>query len=269
MTTPLVSCRTTVVTPDTQEALRRLEVAVKDAYDGRVTVEYGGVKAPLASWEGVETDSGPLSLPAPLSMRPTGREVYLRLSGEGSHMARLAALWGIAIPLGFMPWDRYPVPSATESVFHYFGPWGTVADFLHGEGRGDLAWPSVCCAAQIDVGTWSGGQLVERTVQTHLHRLGVHCGPIDGEIGPVTLAALRSLGFGGMALSDAAEALKGMKTPPIAKNSEERQRGSLVLGGYPMEAFTSGGVHTVKTRTGYAITVDGPGRLILSIGEGD
>lgn len=267
--TPLVSYRTAVVTPDTQEALRRLEVAVKDTYEDRLTVEYDGVKAPVASWEGVQTDAGPLTLPAPLSMRPTGREVYLRLSGEGSPVARLAALWGIAVPLGFMPWNRYPVPSETEFVFHYFGPWATVMDFLHGEGRGDLAWPSVCCAAQIDVGTWGGGQLVERTVQTHLHRLGIHCGPIDGEIGPVTLSALRALGLGGMAMSGAAESLKDMKVPPPAKASEGRQRGSLVLGGYPMEAFTSGGVHTVKTRTGYAITVDGPGRLILSVGEGD
>ncbi len=34
-----------------------------------------------------------------------------------------------------------------------------------------------------------------------------------------------------------------------------------------MEAFSSGGVKTVRTRNGYALTVLGPGRLILTVGD--
>jgi len=220
----------------------------------------------LASWEGVDHDAGPLGLSPWKSMRPTGREVYLRI--ESPKMVpdhKLAVLWSIAVPLGFVPWDRYPVPSPTSHVFHYLGPWSTVGDFLHGEGRGDLAWPSMVCAAQVEVGTWGGNQITERTVQMHLHRLGIHCGPVDGVIGPVTIAAMKALGMGGMEISRVAEDLAKMALPSVPR--EDRVRGHVVLGGYPMEAFSSGGVRTVETRQGYALTVDGPGRLILVVGE--
>ena len=261
--TTLQSYRQTLVTKDTYDAMRRVEMAAK-AY-GDIQVEYDGVSADLASWDGVKQDAGPLDLPPHLSMRPTGREVYLSLAGLDDPMQRLAVLWSIVVPLGFMPWDRYPVPSDTSHVFHYVGPWSTVADFLHGEGRGDLAWPSMCCAAQIDVGRWGGNHTTERTIQTHLHRLGIHCGPVDGNMGPVTLAAMKALGLNGMESVRAAEALVNMSAPPAPK--QERRQGHLVLGGVPMRAFTSGGVHTVETRNGYALSVDGPGRLIVMVGE--
>lgn len=266
--TTLQPYRRTLVTPDTYEALCRLERAAKG--HGEITIEYDGVSSMGASWEGVEDDAGPLGLPAHLSMRPTGREVYLRVAGVGDPMHALAILWSLAVPLGFMPWDRYPVPSAKSHVFHYFGPWSTVGDFLHGEGRGDLSWPSMVCAAQIEVGTWSRGlgdnQTTERTVQTHLHRLGIHCGPIDGTIGPVTLAAMRALGMVGMEIPKVAQMLSGMKVPSESHQGG-RVLGHVVLGGVSMEAFTSGRVHAVGTRNGYAVTVDGPGRLILTVGE--
>ena len=262
--TTLQPYRRTLVTPDTYEALRRLEVAAKE--HGGIRIEYDGVAASHASWEGVEEDPGPLGLPAWMSMRPTGREVYLSLSGVDNPMEQLAVLWSLAVPLGFMPWDRYPVPSATSHVFHYIGPWATLGDFLHGEGRGDLAWPSMSCAAQIEVGTWGGTQSTERTIQTHLHRLGIHCGPVDGNIGPVTVSALKALGLQSVESQKAADQLVLMAVPR-AKPKEGRERGSLVLGGCPMEAFTSGGVHATKTRQGYALTVDGPGRLILMVGD--
>ena len=262
--TTLQPYRKTLVTKDTYDAMRRVEMAAKD--HGNIQIEYDGVTADCASWDGVKHQfSGPLGLPAHLSMRPTGREVYLSLTGLDDPMQRLAVLWSIVVPLGFMPWDRYPVPSDTSHVFHCLGPWSTVGDFLHGEGRGDLAWPSMCCAAQIEVGTWGGPHTTERTIQTHLHRLGIHCGPVDGNIGPVTLSAMKALGLTGMESVKVAEALVGMSAPPTRQ--QERQRGHVVLGGVPMQAFTSGGVHTVETRNGYALTVDGPGRLILTVGE--
>lgn len=267
--TTLQPYRQTVVTPDTYEAMCRLERAAT-RLNQDITIEYGGVSSTRASWEGVEENAGPLGLPPHLSMRPTGREVYLRVGGVDDPMHALAILWGLAVPLGFMPWDRYPIPSITSHVFHYFGQWSTVGDFLHGEGQGDLAWPSMVCASQIEVGTWSRGlgdnQTTERTVQMHLHRLGIHCGPIDGTIGPVTLSAMKALGLGGMEINRVVESLSVMRVPsgPV---QDERVRGHVVLGGVPMEAFTSGGVNTVKTRNGYAVTVDGPGRLILNVGE--
>jgi hypothetical protein len=179
---------------------------------------------------------------------------------------KLAVLWSLAVPLGFVPWSRYPVPSSTSHVFHYVGPWAMVGDFLHGEGRGDLAWPSMVCAAQIEVGTWAGNQITERTVQMHLHRLGIHCGPVDGSVGPVTIAAMKALGLGGMEIRHVAHAVSQMSVP-APKRVRERVQGHVVLGGYPMQAFTTGGVHTVKTRNGYAVTVDGPGRLVLTVGD--
>jgi hypothetical protein len=265
--TTLQPYRRTLVTPDTYEAMCCLERAAKEY--GGTTIEYDGVSSMEASWEGVEEDAGPLGLPPHLSMRPTGREVYLRVKGVDDPMHALAILWSLAVPLGFMPWDRYPVPSPTSHVFHYMGPWSTVGDFLHGEGRGDLAWPSIVCAAQIEVGTWSRGlgdnQTTERTVQTHLHRLGIHCGPLDGIIGPATLSAMKALGLTGMEISRVAEVLSKM-TVPSEPAGGERVLGHLILGGVSMEAFTSGGVHTMETRNGYALTVDGPGRLILTVG---
>jgi len=262
--TTLQPYRKTLVTKDTYDAMRRVEQSAK-AYREGIHVEYDGVPEALCSWDGAKQDAGPLGLPAHLSMRPTGREVYLSLSGLNDPMQSLAVLWGIVVPLGFIPWDRYPVPSGTSHVFHYLGPWSTVGDFLQGEGRGDLAWPSMCCAAQIEVGTWAGNHATERLIQTHLHRLGIHCGPVDGNMGPVTLTAMTALGLTGLENVKAAEALVNMTTPPVKQ--QERQQGHLVLGGVPMRAFTSGGVHTVETRNGYALSVDGPGRLILMVGE--
>lgn len=261
--TTLQPYRKTLVTKDAYDALRRVEMAAKK--HGHIQVEYDGVAADYASWDGVKSDAGPLDLPPHLSMRPSGREVYLSLSGLDDPMQRLAALWSIVVPLGFVPWDRYPVPSETSQVFHYLGPWSTVGDFLHGEGRGDLAWPSMCCAAQISAGSWEGNHTTERTIQTHLHRLGIHCGPVDGNMGPVTISAMKALGLNGMESMKAAEALVNMNAPPVPKR--ERRQGHLVLGGVPMQAFSSGGVHTVETRNGYALSVDGPGRLIVMVGE--
>jgi len=261
--TTLQPYRKTLVTKDTYDAMRRVEKSAKEHAD--IQIEYEGVSRDLASWAGVTEDAGPLGLPPHLSMRPSGREVYLGLSGLDDPMQRLSVLWSIVVPLGFMPWDRYPVPSETSHVFHYLGPWSTVGDFLHGEGRGDLAWPSMCGAAQIDAGTWGGKHSTERMIQTHLHRLGIHCGPVDGNMGPVTLSAMKALGLTGLESAKAAEALVNMAAPPTPK--QKRQKGHLVLGGVPMRAFTSGGVHTVETRNGYALSVDGPGRLIVMVGE--
>lgn len=265
--TNLVAYRQSLVTPDTAEAMRKLELAAKKL--GEVQIQFKGVEAEHSSWEGVQRDPGPLGHPAIVSMRPTGREVYLgvRFHGAGPDpMRELATLWGLAIPLGFMPWDRYPMPSKTAHVFHYLGPWTRLVSFLHGEGRGELAWPSLCAAAQLEVGTWEGDRPLERMVQMHLHRLGIHCGPVDGIVSENTLQPLRALGMGAMPLTDAVGALAAIKTP-VPPKKKERQTGYLSMKGRLPEAFVDGGVQTTLTKQGLAVSVDGPGRLVLLFGE--
>lgn len=248
--TKLQSYRQTLITPDTYDALCRLERTLATQ---KQVLLYEGVSHQNRG------DPGPLGLPSPLSMRATGREVYLRLESQN-----LAALWGSVVPLGFVPWDRYPVPSQTSHVFHYMGPWARLGDFLHGEGMGDAVWPSICCAAQIEVGVWAGDRLLERSVQTHLHRLGVHCGPVDGQINPVATSALKALGLGGKTLEQVLPLLEKLQ-PPKDPQKQNRNIGHVVFNGPSIQAFTSGGINTVRTRTGYTFTVEGSGKLILTV----
>ena len=267
----LVAYRASRVTADTAEALRSLERAGHDL--GNVKIHYSGVPHVLCSWEGVSEDAGPTGLPAEQSLRPAGREVYLRAElieyvgpEEKRKDAEIAIMWALAVPLGFVPWSRYPVQGAQEEVFHFLGPWGSLGDFLQGEGRGEMVWPSICAAAQCSVLNWAGPRISERSVQTHLHRLGIHCGPVDGIVGERTLASLRALGLGGLTMAQALSSLRGMSSTPAPKEGE-RRTGHLSIGGPLPEAFTSGMVHTIRTQTGLSLTVDGPGRLILLFGE--
>jgi hypothetical protein len=263
----LVAYRASQVTEDTAEALRQLELAAKE--QGGVRIHYDGVSRAQMSWDAVRGDPGPTQLPPPLSFRSTGREVGLRvevLEGSASREAEIAALWALAVPRGFIPWTRYPVPGAGDEVFHYLGPWAALGDFLQGEGRGDQTWPSMCAAAQCEVGTWEGGRAVEHLMQTHLHRLGIHCGPVDGFIGERTLSSLRALGLGGLTMADAVASLQKM-TPPTVDTSDVQRAGHFSIEGSLPEAFTSGKVNTIRTQTGYAVAVDGPGRLIFLFGE--
>lgn len=263
----LVSYRTSQVTPDTAEALRQLERAASKVDGARI--HYKGVKANEATWKGVQVDPGPTGLPPYLSMRPTGREVYLSLSLDSNPdpAKGLEALWALAVPLGFMPWCRYPLPGPLASVFHYLGPWAGTIDFLHGEGRGELAWPSACCAAQVIEGKWEGDRLVERSIQAHLHRLGVYCGPVDGEIGETTLRSLRALGLGGKTSQESLDVLKSLADPPPAGGDRQPVVGHFAIKGVRVEAFSSGSVNTTRTRTGFSVTVQGEGRLVLLFGD--
>lgn len=262
-----VAYRSSQVAPDVVEAMNKLERAAHKR--GGVQIVY---KAPKdISWENLEDNKGPLNLPPHLSLIPAGREVYLDVvleEYEGPPSMRreheLAVLWGLAVPLGFMPWQRYPTPGPTDRVFHFLGHWGPLLDHLHGEGRGEEAWPSVCAAAQSEVGSWGGGMVMERTLQSHLHRLGIHCGAVDGLVGERTLQAVRALGLGGTELEEVVEIVSHMQSPSLPQT--DRKSGHLILGGVESQVFTSGAVSTVQTKAGYAVTVDGPGRLIVMIG---
>ena len=268
--TRLVAYRSTVLAPAVAEAMRLLEVAAASRKQG-LRVEYAGVVAVDASWVGVGNCPGPLSLPAHLSLRPAGREVYLRLLNEKGEN-ELALLWELAVPLGFVPWLRFPVPDAhgLDTVFHHPGEWAMLVDALHAEGQGEQAWPSLCAAAQVDAGTWGGDKPVERFVQAQLHRLGVSCGRVDGIVGGRTLAALKSLGLGGKALSEVAEKLGGMAshagTGKNPKRTRSRQQVHVIVP-TPLksEGFATGNLLSSRTPQGYTLNVSGSGQFTLVV----
>jgi hypothetical protein len=255
--TSLIAFRSAVVTPDTAEALRHVDRNA--AKRPGVTFHFKGIRRGEANWRGAKG-------PPHLSMRPTGREVQLRLSiRDGSPQDELALLWGLAVPLGFTPWNRYPVPGDNDDLFHYLGPWQMLFDHLCGEGRGELAWPSVCCAAQSDTGTWEGDRRPERFVQAQLHRLGLHCGPVDGVIGERTTSALQALGMVGTTLEETAESLGKFKSPKTS--TQGRRHGHIVIDGDDVAVFSFGKVATQRTKQGVSLTIDGPGKVVLDIGQ--
>jgi hypothetical protein len=262
----LVSFRSGLVAPDVPEAVHNLERA--SAAIPNALIRFRAPKAGDLSWDAVKADPGITEMAPHLSMRPAGRELEIELeltSFEGPEAAlgsaQVEALWGLAVPLGFMPWQRYPLVGSQSKVFHYLGPWASVIDSLHGEGRGEAAWPSACAAAQIDVGTWEGDRAHNIGVQAHLHRLGIPCGPVDGNINQRTLGCLKALGFGGQPMEDVLQGLERMQT--TAPTTKERRNGQIIM--TDCEAFSSGLVHTTKTNVGYAVTVDGPGSLTLIV----
>lgn len=267
----LVAFRRTVVTPDVAEAVRQLEL--RAAALGTVRLLVQGPTTDRCTWAGVRADTGPTECPAHASMRPTGRELYLRaqlIDPSGSPVERrqleVEILWGLAVPCGFTPWTRYPIVGRGDEVFHFMGPWQPLYDSLLGEGRGEAAWPSVCIAAQVDVGRWEGDRQVERFVQAQLHRLGVPCGAVDGIVGPRTLAALRGVGLpaDGASFEAVAKKLAVMGEAPVV--STGRQRGFVSVDG-PVTAVSSGKVALTRSPKGYALTIDGPGRVILDVGS--
>ena len=250
--TPLVACRSAVVTPDLIKGLRALEMRVA-AIERGLKLTFAGVKRAE-----VGTDPGPTKLPPALSLRPAGREVVLGFDSEEG----LATLWGAAIPCGFVPFDRYPVPGPTAGVFHFLGPWQRLFDSLLGEGRGEVAWESVCTAAQVDVGTWQGDRPIERYVQAQLHRLGFPCGPVDGVINDRTLSSMRALGLMGMTLTGVAETLE--QRSPVQAPEGTRRFGYVVAPG-AVSVVSTGGVATTRTPHGVTLTIDGPGRVVVDV----
>lgn len=267
--TPLVPLRKTLVTPDVAEAVRQLEVRAATIEGARLV--FAGPTPDRFSWVGAKADPGPSGCPPHASMRPTGREVHLRLQltglsgidAAGRRQREVEVLWGLAVPCGFIPWTRYPVAGVGDDLFHFFGPWQVLYDALLGEGMGEVAWPSLCAAAQGDVGRWGGDRGVERFVQAQLHRLGMPCGPVDGVISDRVLGALRALGLKGLRLDEAATRLSRMDLPEAPL--EHRKHGFISVAG-AATAVAAGKVAVMRIPQGFAFTVDGPGRVILDVG---
>lgn len=236
--------------PDMAEAILKLEKAAGAA---RWKVVLAGPKA--------GTDDGD-----PLSIAPAGREIHMSLARNDvkDAQAALNALWGFAVPLGFTPWLRWPVCGQPgDRRFFFLGPWKMIGDRLMAEGRGHMAWPSVCAAAQADAGVWKGADADKRFVQAQLHRLGKNCGPVDGIVAGRTLEALDSLGFGKEPFLKVADRLRTMETPVPAPAA--RKIGHLSLPGCKLVLSAFGGVKCVQGTQGAALTVDGPGRLVVDV----
>ena len=235
-----------VVTADTAEALRLLENRAND--QGRWRVKFL-----------------PNSPTTPTDMQLAGREVRLVFERDGKPDPQdaLNAAWGLAIPLGFTPKLRYPLLEDGHETFHYFGPWQSLYGCLLAEGRGHLAWPSVCAAALVDVGAWTGDKEEVRFVQAQLHRVGRNCGPIDGVVGPRTAAAIESLALPRGSLTLVAEHLR--MAEPQAPVHQHTGRGHLVLPGFRLVTEGFGGVKAWPMTNGAGIEVTGPGRIVVDI----
>ena len=268
MSTTLVQHRTGAFTPDLTDALRKLEHRLSTL---KARVKITGRSPAQMSWDHVREDPGPTGLPPEWSAIPAGREVLLKLEilddeePEGSRREReLAMLWGLAIPLGFTPFARYPLPGPHESVFHFVGPWATLMDQLLGAGRGETAWPSFCCAAQIDVERWEGSRTTERLVQAHLHRLGYNVGPVDGIVGNKTQGALRATNLHSKALTEVASEIVGI-TPEVPKILERDVQGRIELSDVSFSIHPYGQVRATRTIRGADLHISGPGRVVLDV----
>lgn len=199
-----------------------------------------------------------------LSLLPAGREVQFIFEKTGaSAQEALNAAWGCAVPLGFTPKLRYPLVEPGCQLFHFFGPWQGLYGLMLAEGRGHLAWPSVCCAAQCDVGEWKGDKEEVRFVQAQLHRLGRNCGPLDGVVGQRTAAAIESLALSRGSMAQVAEHLRTAADP--LKNPAQVGRGHLLIPNFGLTIEGYGGVKAWPMPNGAGIEVTGPGRLVVDV----
>lgn len=246
----LVNHRGRLLSPDTARAVEAL-----------------GAQASKNGWGVTLKSPQPTDEWDPMSMTLAGREVHLRMhrSNVNDPQTALNALWGLAVPLGFTPWLRYPIAGQTgDHIFHYFGDWRILYDRMMAEGRGHLCWPSLCAAAQCDVGAWKGPKADERFVQAQLHRLGRNCGPVDGIIGPRTADAIETLGLPNSGFPQVMEYLRTAEPAPTPKT--DRQVGHIAIPGRQLMVAAYGGIKSAMTDQGATLTIDGPGRVVVDIG---
>lgn len=201
---------------------------------------------------------------SPLSLAPAGREVAFEFQKAGSdQQAALYAAWGTAVPLGFTPKLRDPLLEPGYRVYHYLGPWQALYGKMLAEGRGHLAWSSVCCAAQLDAGAWKGDKEETRFVQAQLHRWGRNCGPVDGVVGPRTAGAIESLSLPRGSLTLVAEHL--LKNEPPEMPETRSSRGHLYLPGRQLVVQGHAGVKAWSMDSGAGFEVSGPGRIVVDV----
>ena len=270
MRVQLIQHKNGVFTPDTADALRKLERQISKL---SATLSIRGRRQPEMSWTHVREDPGPTGLPPEWSAVPTGREIYLRIAikgdqepNESRREREIAMLWAMAIPLGLVPYTRYPLPGPHDEVFHFFGEWGLLMDQLLGAGRGEAGWPGFCCAAQLDVGKWEGPRATERLVQTHLHRIGFNVGAIDGILGNKTQGALKAANLHSLPFKEVAERIVKM-APHIPQKLDRPVEGRLELSDVDFSIHPYGQVRTTRTIRGADLHVSGPGRVVIDVRE--
>lgn len=227
------------ITPDTAKALESLvEQANEAGIDIKVIAVQGG------------------------STQPLGRSLTVTLKDSGD----LPKLWSIAVPLGFTPWSRYPVPGTINESLYFLGPWQAVLDRLCAEGRGHLAWPAMCLAAALDTLDLEDEDEViseEKYIQylqAQLHRVGMNPGNLDGVLGTRTKEALTVLGSP-LDPTQACSYLSQLESPSTIQYEEGPWRGQ-VSGHGLVSIATHGQVAVTRTATGAALTIEGPGRVI-------
>ena len=257
------------VTPDTASGIRQLEKRAGQLKNIRLTVSGSTIED--MGWDRLRLRPGPTRLPPEWSAVPTGREVYLNvemlddeLSKESRVERSLATLWALAVPLGFTPYSRYPLPGPHAQVFQFIGPWDILMDHMLGAGRGEAAWPGFCGAAQADVGAWEGGKQTERFVQGHLHRLGYNSGAIDGIVGNSVVASLKAAGMAGKPLTDVAEEL-GKKGTPDMRKPRRTVEGTVTIPDTDFSIVSYGQVRTTRTPKGALLSIGGPGRIVVDV----
>ena len=239
------------ISSDTQEALSKLEARADEMGKWRLDL----LGPPPGHGAG-----------DPLSLAPAGRELHFILRrSDRTEQEAINAAWACAVPLGFTPHDRWPRESGTSKVFYYLGPWQSLNDRLLAEGRGHLAWPSICAAAQVDVGAWKGDKAEERFVQAQLHRLGRNVGPVDGVVGPRTSAGMESLGLERPTLALVKE---HVRTAPAPERQLVPQsgRGHLNIPGHKVRVQAFGRVQAQQNgESGAFLAAEGRGRLVVEV----
>lgn len=200
-----------------------------------------------------------------------GREICFELKHsegfETKSIDQINALWGIAIPLGLTPYNRYPLDDSLSFMFQHFGCWTPLMDRLLAEGRGNLMWSSIVCACLCDIGEWKGDKLLVRMIQSQLHRIGYNCGAIDGVLGSRTLRCIQANNLQGLELSEIVKILIEKHRREV-KISKRTTKGFLSLPNRNFQVTCYGGINTVKSANGVAIESNSVGgRLIIDIGE--
>lgn len=176
----------------------------------------------------------------------------------------LKKIWSFAVPLGFTPWNRYPVPGDRDHLFYFFGLWQPMMDRLMAMGRGDAVWDSFVTAARLEAGNWPReDRLIERSVQMHLHRLGYNPGPIDGVIGKFTAKALLDAGIEDK-LELALQKLQAQSIPTKPKTSKPI-RGEFSLPDRPSKIQAFGDIRVCRTDSGATFEIAGSGRIIIDV----
>ena len=247
----LVNYRGIPLTQDTKAALVKLESRANET--GKWKLDLIGPKPGDSAGN-------------PMSLAPAGREIHFvfRRSDRNAQEG-LNAAWACAVPLGFTPDGRWPRETESSHVFYFLGPWRSLNDRLLAEGRGHLAWPSVCADAQVDVGVWAGDKGDERFVQAQFHRMGRNVGPVDGVIGPRTTSGVETLGMKEPTLGLAREHLRTAKPPEVAEPSK-LGRGHLTLPGHKIRVQTFGGVRSQQNgESGAFLVADGQGRVVIEV----